>query len=262
MCVCVRVRLIVRGVCGQCACARTRCAALCKRLGNIVVPLAAYTHSHPGPTCCSAWYTSWQYHMRAGCFTRYMVATCAPSASAKLSARRSQARCAAPVSCGVADKSARDSRISWAKLSGAASGMGQIFVWGTNACGELGGGFDPRVPPLLSHSSLPQPRPRPQPGGNDPMHHGYGRRRRECATSQSPSTDSRVTPLSSTSHAELRIPSQLAVRPSSSTTRATGMPQNAPALLLYDPCCMPPQSVRATGGPTSAHATDDTAATG
>ena len=80
--------------------------------------------------------------------------------------------------CGVADKSARDSRISWAKLSGAASGMGQIFVWGTNTCGELGGGFDPRVLPLLSHSSLPQPQP--QPGGTDPMHHGYARSQRVC----------------------------------------------------------------------------------
>ena len=209
-------------VCGGNAHVRARVAQPCANgWGNIVVPLAAYTHSHPGPTCCSAWYTSKQYHMRAGYFTRYMVATCAPSASAKLSARRSQARCVAPVSCGVADKSARDNRISWAKLSGATLGMGQIFVWGTNACGELGGGFDPRVLPRLSHSSRPHPRPRPQPGGNDPMHHGYGRRRRECATSQSPSTDSRGTPLSSTSHAELRIPSQLAVRPSSSTTRAT-----------------------------------------
>ena len=182
--VCVRARACASDcacVCGGNAHVSARVAQLCANgWGNIVVPLAAYTHSHPGLTCCSAWYTSWQYHMRAGCFTRYMVATCAPSASAKLSARRSQARCAAPVSCGVADKSALDSRISWAKLSGAASGMGQIFVWGTNACGELGGGFDPRVLPLLSHSSLPQPQPQPQPGGTDPMHHGYGRSQRVC----------------------------------------------------------------------------------
>jgi hypothetical protein len=115
---------------------------------------------------------------------------------------------------------------------------------------------------LSSHTApFPSPNPNPNPVAPIPcIMDTVGRR--ECATSQSPSTDSRVTPLSSTSHAELRIPSQLAERPSSSTTRATGMPQNAPALLLYDPCCMPPQCVRATGGPTSAHATADTAATG